>query len=203
MSVKDDIQMESVSSSSCEAEEQTEQISKLVEEEIIPTTLDQSSLSSTASSAPVNNTTTLSETMAKQTTHTVKNLSLRGLKNLIFGSSTYSEANWSHQPLIGDEEAGSRSLSRDIESDSDSQTTLKDQREEVTANGSGYQFDKKQCIRDVTIGLADGLTVPFALTAGLSALGKTDVVVAGGLAELFAGAISMGLGGYMAEKSAV
>jgi hypothetical protein len=46
------------------------------------------------------------------------------------------------------------------------------------------------------IGLSDGLTVPFALTAGLSSLGSSKLVVTGGLAELCAGAISMGLGGY-------
>lgn len=56
-------------------------------------------------------------------------------------------------------------------------------------------------ISDATIGLSDGLTVPFALTAGLSALGNTRVVVFGGLAELIAGAISMGLGGYLGAKS--
>lgn len=54
---------------------------------------------------------------------------------------------------------------------------------------------------DATIGLSDGLTVPFALTAGLSALGDTKFVVYGGLAELVAGAISMGLGGYLSAKS--
>ena len=56
-------------------------------------------------------------------------------------------------------------------------------------------------ISDVIIGLSDGLTVPFALSAGLSALGNTKVVIFGGLAELIAGAISMGLGGYLAARS--
>ncbi len=56
-------------------------------------------------------------------------------------------------------------------------------------------------ISDATIGLSDGLTVPFALTAGLSALGDTRTVIFGGLAELIAGAISMGLGGYLEAKS--
>jgi VIT1/CCC1 family predicted Fe2+/Mn2+ transporter len=56
-------------------------------------------------------------------------------------------------------------------------------------------------IADATIGLSDGLTVPFALTAGLSALGDTNVVIYGGLAELIAGGISMGLGGYLGAKS--
>jgi VIT1/CCC1 family predicted Fe2+/Mn2+ transporter len=53
-------------------------------------------------------------------------------------------------------------------------------------------------IRDIIIGFADGLTVPFALTAGLSSLGSSKLVITGGLAELFSGAISMGLGAYLA-----
>jgi VIT1/CCC1 family predicted Fe2+/Mn2+ transporter len=56
-------------------------------------------------------------------------------------------------------------------------------------------------VSDAVIGLSDGLTVPFALSAGLSALGSTKVVIYGGLAELIAGAISMGLGGYLGAKS--
>ncbi|KAN0073094.1 VIT family domain containing protein [Elaphomyces granulatus] len=56
-------------------------------------------------------------------------------------------------------------------------------------------------ISDAIIGLSDGMTVPFALTAGLSTLDNTKVVVFGGLAELIAGAISMGLGGYLGAKS--
>lgn len=58
-------------------------------------------------------------------------------------------------------------------------------------------------ISDATIGLSDGLTVPFALTAGLSALGDARIVIYGGLAELIAGAISMGLGGWLGAKSEV
>jgi hypothetical protein len=46
------------------------------------------------------------------------------------------------------------------------------------------------------IGLSDGLTVPFALAAGLSSLGESRLVVLGGVAELIAGAISMGIGGF-------
>jgi VIT family len=49
------------------------------------------------------------------------------------------------------------------------------------------------------IGLSDGLTVPFALTAGLSSLGESRLVVVGGVAELIAGAISMGIGGFRAS----
>jgi len=56
-------------------------------------------------------------------------------------------------------------------------------------------------ISDAILGLSDGLTVPFALTAGLSSLGDTRLVVLGGLAELIAGAISMGLGGFIGTRS--
>jgi VIT1/CCC1 family predicted Fe2+/Mn2+ transporter len=56
-------------------------------------------------------------------------------------------------------------------------------------------------IADATIGLSDGLTVPFALTAGLSTLNDPKLVIYGGLAELIAGSISMGLGGYLAARS--
>ena len=51
------------------------------------------------------------------------------------------------------------------------------------------------------IGLSDGLTVPFALTAGLSSLGNSKLVVLGGIAELIAGAISMGIGGFLASQA--
>jgi VIT1/CCC1 family predicted Fe2+/Mn2+ transporter len=51
------------------------------------------------------------------------------------------------------------------------------------------------------IGLSDGLTVPFALTAGLSSLGESKLVVLGGIAELIAGAISMGIGGFLASQA--
>ena len=56
-------------------------------------------------------------------------------------------------------------------------------------------------IADFTIGLSDGLTVPFALTAGLSTLNDPKLVIYGGFAELIAGSISMGLGGYLAARS--
>ncbi|KAK4446527.1 Ccc1 family [Podospora aff. communis PSN243] len=51
-------------------------------------------------------------------------------------------------------------------------------------------------LRDITLGFSDGLTVPFALTASLSISGSTKIVIMGGLAELFSGMISMGLGAY-------
>lgn len=53
---------------------------------------------------------------------------------------------------------------------------------------------------DFTLGFADGLTVPFALTAGLSSLGKTDTVIYAGMAEICAGSISMGIGGYLSAR---
>lgn len=63
-------------------------------------------------------------------------------------------------------------------------------------------FRGSQTVRDVIIGMADGLTVPFALAAGLSgAVATTGIIVKAGLAEIAAGSISMGLGGYLAAKS--
>ncbi|KAI8968190.1 VIT family-domain-containing protein [Mycotypha africana] len=62
-------------------------------------------------------------------------------------------------------------------------------------------FDRPELVRDCILGLSDGLTVPFALAAGLSSLGDSRIVIYGGLAELVSGAISMGLGGYLAAKS--
>jgi vacuolar iron transporter family protein len=53
-------------------------------------------------------------------------------------------------------------------------------------------------LHDFVLGFADGLTVPFALTVGFASLGSQKLVVIGGLAELFSGAISMGLGQYLA-----
>lgn len=59
-----------------------------------------------------------------------------------------------------------------------------------------------ETVRDVVIGMADGLTVPFALAAGLSAaVSTTDVIITAGLAEIAAGAIAMGLGGYLAART--
>src|SRR5438270_709165 len=63
-------------------------------------------------------------------------------------------------------------------------------------------FTASAIVRDVVIGMADGLTVPFALAAGLSgAVNATSVVVTAGLAEVAAGAIAMGLGGYLAART--
>lgn len=62
-------------------------------------------------------------------------------------------------------------------------------------------FQSSQAVRDAVIGLSDGLTVPFALAAGLSGVvAGTHVVVLAGLAEIAAGSIAMGLGGYLAAR---
>ncbi len=62
-------------------------------------------------------------------------------------------------------------------------------------------FQSSESVRDVVIGLADGLTVPFALAAGLSgAVASAHIVVLAGLAEIAAGSIAMGLGGYLAAR---
>lgn len=57
-------------------------------------------------------------------------------------------------------------------------------------------------LRDVVIGLSDGITVPFALTAGISgAVNSNHIIITAGIAEICAGAIAMGLGGYLAGKT--
>src|SRR5216117_2863598 len=62
-------------------------------------------------------------------------------------------------------------------------------------------FTAGNFVRDVVIGMSDGLTVPFALAAGLSgAVANTRLIVIGGLAEIAAGSIAMGLGGYLAAR---
>jgi VIT1/CCC1 family predicted Fe2+/Mn2+ transporter len=63
-------------------------------------------------------------------------------------------------------------------------------------------FTSGEAVRDIVIGMSDGLTVPFALAAGLSgAVTSTGIVVTAGLAEIAAGSIAMGLGGYLAARS--
>ncbi|HEV2619886.1 MAG TPA: VIT1/CCC1 transporter family protein [Acidobacteriaceae bacterium] len=62
-------------------------------------------------------------------------------------------------------------------------------------------FQSSEAVRDVVIGLSDGLTVPFALAAGLSgAVSSAHIIVLAGLAEIAAGSIAMGLGGYLAAR---
>jgi vacuolar iron transporter family protein len=134
-------------------------------------------------------------------------MSLVGLKNLFFSQTrtplprrkkvnheypeTSDWSNVSQEPLLP-----SGSDNGDLES----QPSSIDSKTEKANSKKGFRIDAR-VISDATIGLSDGLTVPFALTAGLSALGNTKVVIYGGFAELIAGAISMGLGGYLGAKS--
>jgi VIT1/CCC1 family predicted Fe2+/Mn2+ transporter len=63
-------------------------------------------------------------------------------------------------------------------------------------------FTATDIVRDIVIGMSDGLTVPFALAAGISGAGAaTHIVVTAGLAEIAAGSIAMGLGGYLAART--
>jgi vacuolar iron transporter family protein len=65
-------------------------------------------------------------------------------------------------------------------------------------------FQSSEKVRDFVIGMSDGLTVPFALAAGLSgAVDSTDIVITAGLAEIAAGSIAMGLGGYLAGRTEI
>ncbi|KAI2612697.1 DUF125-domain-containing protein [Hypoxylon fragiforme] len=83
---------------------------------------------------------------------------------------------------------------------------------ESAGEGSGLDDHQNDChlsptssrlpqfLAHFTLGFADGLTVPFALTAGLSSLGETRTVIYAGTAEICAGCISMGISGYLAVK---
>jgi vacuolar iron transporter family protein len=73
-----------------------------------------------------------------------------------------------------------------------------------TSTHTEKHFAGSEIVRDVVIGMADGLTVPFALAAGLSgAVSSTSIIVTAGSAEIAAGAIAMGLGGYLAARTDV
>lgn len=120
----------------------------------------------------------------------VRAMSLVGLKNIFFRQTVTAVpvrygSSQRQTPILGPDNT-------DVES--------QDSRVEKANQKKGFKVDAR-VISDATIGLSDGLTVPFALTAGLSALGNTRVVIYGGFAELIAGAISMGLGGYLGAKS--
>lgn len=65
-----------------------------------------------------------------------------------------------------------------------------------------HHVTSSETIRDIVIGMSDGLTVPFALAAGLSgAISSSTLVVTAGIAEIVAGSIAMGLGGYLAGRT--
>src|SRR5580658_8404508 len=70
-----------------------------------------------------------------------------------------------------------------------------------TLHHSEHHFESSETVRDIVIGMADGLTVPFALAAGLTgAVDASRLIVVAGLAEIAAGSIAMGLGGYLAAR---
>jgi VIT1/CCC1 family predicted Fe2+/Mn2+ transporter len=65
-------------------------------------------------------------------------------------------------------------------------------------------FQQSEFVRDIVIGLSDGLTVPFALAAGLSsAVHYNKIIITAGIAEIIAGSIAMGLGGYLAGRTEI
>ena len=65
-------------------------------------------------------------------------------------------------------------------------------------------FESSDLVKDIVIGMSDGLTVPFALAAGLSgAVSETGIILTAGIAEIIAGSIAMGLGGYLSGKTEV
>lgn len=143
--------------------------------------------------------------------HPIEAMSLVAVKNLFFHRKLVQNdqssparpytgpLGWnssSEQPLLSNN--ATRFEEPDENSDIESQHTAVGTSENPYGN---LHVGFGPIIRDFTIGLSDGLTVPFALTAGLSALGRTDVVIYGGIAEIIAGAISMGLGGWLGAKS--
>lgn len=70
------------------------------------------------------------------------------------------------------------------------------------ANTQEKHFTSQDIVKDIVIGMSDGLTVPFALAAGLSgAVDTTQIILTAGLAEIAAGSIAMGLGGYLSGKT--
>ena len=65
-----------------------------------------------------------------------------------------------------------------------------------------HHFESSDIVKDIVIGMADGLTVPFALAAGLSgAVHDNSIIITAGIAEIIAGSIAMGLGGFLAGKT--
>ena len=121
----------------------------------------------------------------------------------IFFADNFDARSWSSAPTLTNDEDNSES-GGDIESQKLIREEISEKlpmtQDSKIGNPAKFKVDAR-VISDAIIGLSDGLTVPFALTAGLSAIGNTRVVIFGGMAELIAGAISMGLGGYLGAKS--
>ena len=77
---------------------------------------------------------------------------------------------------------------------------LHGEQQQDKGNVGAWNLSLSSFLANFTLGYADGLTVPFALTAGLSWLGSSNMVITAGSAEICAGCISMGIGGYLAAK---
>ncbi|RAL17196.1 VIT1/CCC1 transporter family protein [Aspergillus homomorphus CBS 101889] len=133
-------------------------------------------------------------------------MALLFIKQKLFpGTQQKAAANPFGKPLLSNPETDSIYENRDLEAQRSYDTfrpssPISDVDSTSTSTSTRSRINPR-IISDAILGLSDGLTVPFALSAGLSALGNTKVVVLGGLAELTAGAISMGLGGYVGAKS--
>ncbi|KKK19054.1 hypothetical protein P175DRAFT_0504253 [Aspergillus ochraceoroseus IBT 24754] len=131
------------------------------------------------------------------------------LKQRLFPSSSRNPASPNYnKPLLAADDSNTPQIipedhDQDLEAQRSYQTFRTPSHTSDTASTGSAQRSRinPRIVSDAILGLSDGLTVPFALSAGLSALGNTKVVVLGGLAELAAGAISMGLGGYVGAKS--
>lgn len=75
---------------------------------------------------------------------------------------------------------------------------------ELSSSHPEKHLRSSDLLTDVVIGMSDGLTVPFALAAGLSgAVSNTSIIIIAGIAEIAAGSIAMGLGGYLAGKTEI
>lgn len=133
-------------------------------------------------------------------------MAIVAIKNAIKSVISSKSGDSQSSPLLDDSTPNNSygSSSRDLEQHIIDSTdkSLTSQSESMSAVSVGIlgKVDPR-IISDVIIGLSDGLTVPFALTAGLSSLGDAKLVITGGFAELISGAISMGLGGYLGAKS--
>ncbi|VVB03817.1 unnamed protein product [Arabis nemorensis] len=87
------------------------------------------------------------------------------------------------------------------EEDKTTRISIEPEKQSLLDHHTEKHFTAGEVVRDIIIGVSDGLTVPFALAAGLSgAKASSSIVLTAGIAEVAAGAISMGLGGYLAAK---
>jgi VIT1/CCC1 family predicted Fe2+/Mn2+ transporter len=116
----------------------------------------------------------------------------------LFKSWLFPQAATTHYTTLSSTETG---LSHNRTTTSNQPISEKPNNNLTTTSALSSLPINPRTIADFTIGLSDGLTVPFALTAGLSTLNDPQLVIYGGLAELIAGSISMGLGGYLAARS--